>query len=191
MPYHIFSCLDITIFSKEIGFHKQIVDTTYRFQHLVSWRDSAEMAAAVACWNNYNYPFIQMYPFFAMDSLQALQPAVGAAEHSGSCSTHTNHMPVCHNSLRYWSKYLTVTMWRRSPLTYYKCPHLPIIHFCEVCTLFFLQHFYKLRNWRCDPQIRGEHFGNKARQWLTTSTYTSSPCKTFVAKQGKAEMPNT
>ena len=132
-----------------------------------------------------------MYPFFAMDSLQALQPAVGAAEHSGSCSTHTNHMPVCHNSLRYWSKYLTVTMWRRSPLTYYKCPHLPIIHFCEVCTLFFLQHFYKLRNCRCDPQIRGEHFGNKARQWLTTSTYTSSPCKTFVAKQGKAEMPNT
>ena len=82
-------------------------------------------------------------------------------------------------------------MWRRSPLTYYKCPHLPIIHFCEVCTLFFLQHFYKLRNWRCDPQIRGEHFGNKARQWLTTSTYTSSPCKTFVAEQGKAEMPNT
>ena len=94
VPYHIFSCLDITIFSKEICFHKQIVDTTYRFQHLVSWRDSAEMAAAVACWNNYNYPFIQMYPFFAMDSLQALQPAVGAAEHSGSCSTHTNHMPV-------------------------------------------------------------------------------------------------
>ena len=29
-----------------------------------------------------------------LDSLQALQPAVGAAEHSGSCSTHTNHMPV-------------------------------------------------------------------------------------------------
>ena len=62
--YHIFSCLDITIFSKEICFHKQIVDTTYRFQHLVSWRDSAEMAAAVACWNNYrcdNYPNVSIF----------------------------------------------------------------------------------------------------------------------------------